>query len=58
MDSIGENHMAKRNFLITKKALASYLGISRHTMRRWLQRSKVDIKDAKSVLDWIVVLKR
>ena len=50
--------MAKRNFLITKKTLASYLGISRHTMRRWLQRSKVDIKDAKSVLDWIVVLKR
>ena len=57
MDSIGET-MAKRNFLITKKALASYLGISRHTMRRWLKRSNVDIQDMQSVLDWIIVIKK
>src|SRR3990167_2423594 len=56
MDSIGED-MAKRNFLITKKAIASYLGISRHTIRRWLNRSGVDIKDVHSVLNWIVALK-
>ena len=49
-----DNAMAKRNFLVTKKALSSYLNISRHTLRKRLNNKNVDISNIQEVLDWLV----
>ena len=46
--------MPRRNFLITKKALAQYLHISRNTVARRLRASGVDINNMNAVLDYIV----
>ena len=43
----------KREFLITKKALAEYLGVSRPTLDKRLKDCGVDITDIHSVLSWV-----
>ena len=47
--------MAKRHFLITKKALASYLHVSRNTIASLFKKYGIDIKDMNQVLDWLML---
>ena len=46
--------MPRRNFLITKKALAQYLHISRNTLAKRLKTDSVNINNMNDVLDYIV----
>lgn len=46
--------MARKNFILTKKALASYLRIGRNTITEKLAKAKIDLADMDQVLDWLL----
>lgn len=48
-------HMSqKTNFLITKKFLAKYMGITRTTLDKRLIEVNIDLNSGENVLDWVI----